>query len=429
MAIGIGVGREAVALEHRPRPVRARPARAQRVVYLLDCFPVASQTWIPQELQALAAAGREVRVIAIHRPPRDKAARDALGEAWGRRTEYLCDIGGREAARAHWRLGRQLGRAYHLTAHMLRRHGGPRSSWRAPMAAGLMRGHAPDYLHTHFPNVTGALIAVVAGLLRVPWGVTMHHWDIYKCPPRDLPGLIERAAFLCTVSDYNRSYLLETFPALRASKLRVNHPGIDCDKFAPVDGGGSADRNILSVGRLVPDKNYAAAVRICRRLVERGMRVTWRVVGGGPCQSEVGELVRSHGLSGRFVLLGPQPHDSLPDLYRDSSAFVMTSVSEGLPSVLMESMACGVPVVAPRLRGIPELVRHGVNGFLFDTGDEEAATAAVARLLADRKLARRMGRAGRQLVRAEYNVRANAEGLIAMMDAAVGEHRASRALR
>jgi colanic acid/amylovoran biosynthesis glycosyltransferase len=160
---------------------------------------------------------------------------------------------------------------------------------------------------------------------------------------------------------------------------------------------------IVCVGRLSPEKGHLGLLEAFGQAIERGVRAELRLVGGGPEQARIEARVALLGLKDHSVLLGQLPEDETLQEIAGADLLVSASFMEGLPVVLMEALALGVPVVAPRTAGIPELVDDGVSGLLFDPADWSELADCLIQLLGDPGLRDQMGRTGRARVMAEFD--------------------------
>ncbi len=169
---------------------------------------------------------------------------------------------------------------------------------------------------------------------------------------------------------------------------------------------------LLFTGRLNGQKNLPCLLQALVPLRKRAWTLT--LVGDGPDRAMLERAARSMGLADRVRFAGWTDRDALPEVLRRSDIYVFPSIQEGMPNTVLEAMACGLPVVACRIEGCEELVRHGETGLLIPPDDAPALTDAVARLLDDAELRRRMGREGRRVVEREYTWRATAEQYLAL---------------
>jgi glycosyltransferase involved in cell wall biosynthesis len=189
--------------------------------------------------------------------------------------------------------------------------------------------------------------------------------------------------------------------------------GIDAERFTPVDedrrrslraAAGLKDDEVLIawVGRLVPVKDPLALIRGLSRLADSGS--DWRcwIVGEGPLEEEVRELVEAKGLGERVELRGHT--EDIPGVMRIADLFVLTSANEGLGRVLLEAMASHLPVVATEVGGVPTVLMKGKAGILVRPGDPEALAAALRPLISSREDRRRWADAGREAVRSAFDL-------------------------
>jgi glycosyltransferase involved in cell wall biosynthesis len=179
---------------------------------------------------------------------------------------------------------------------------------------------------------------------------------------------------------------------------------------------------IVAVGTLHEVKGQTHLVDACRRLAERGVDFSCRIIGDGPDRAALAALIEEAGLHDRVVLTGRMTSDAVARELAEADVLVAPSVPtsggkrEGIPVVLMEAMAAGLPVVASRLSGIPELVTDGTDGLLVPPGDDGAIADALERLAADPALRRRLGTAGQATIDRAFDVDRNAAELIRLIE-------------
>jgi glycosyltransferase involved in cell wall biosynthesis len=217
-----------------------------------------------------------------------------------------------------------------------------------------------------------------------------------------------------------------TAEAARASrdvperKLRVIPNGIDVSRFGPDPAARAAVRRELgipddawvvgTVGRLAAEKNQVLLVRAAVGLL--GERTRLLIVGDGPEASAIGRASVDAGLAPWVHLAGAQA--DVPRFLAAFDLFALTSVSEGLPLVILEAMATGLPVVASAVGGIPDVVEEGVTGMLVPSGDAEALRGRLTVLSGDRARAARLGASAREVARRRYSLDTMAESYMAL---------------
>ena len=174
---------------------------------------------------------------------------------------------------------------------------------------------------------------------------------------------------------------------------------------------------VLGVGRLVEKKGFSYLLEALQILHERGRRLRCEIVGDGELRGRLQREIVRRGLGQVVELVGPRSQEELPLLYRRAAVVVMPAVlardgnRDALPTVLLEAMACGAPIVASRLTGIPEIVEDGTSGLLVDPADPVSLAEAIDVLLEHPHLRRRFGEEGRAKVEREFDLTKNVRDL------------------
>jgi glycosyltransferase involved in cell wall biosynthesis len=238
-------------------------------------------------------------------------------------------------------------------------------------------GRPVDVLHAHVHGAAWTA-TLVAGIARLPVVVSEHssEWaatGIGAGALRRARISFRRAALVCPVSEYLRARIEAL--GIRA-KFRVVPNAVDTGLFAPGERSPGPPR-MLVVASLQPAKGIPQLLEAVRGLP--GDAVV-DVVGDGPQRSEYEELARSAGPAHRITFHGYLPKPAVAELMRGASFLVLPSLGENLPVAVLEAMACGLPVVATRVGGVPELVDHE-NGLLVEPGSAEALRAGIERML------------------------------------------------
>jgi glycosyltransferase involved in cell wall biosynthesis len=350
----------------------------RRIAYVVNVFPKLSETFIAGELAELRRRDVAVRILSLRRP-----------------TETL-----RHAVVT--RAGLQ-----------------ERALYEPSEFAAALRAFRPELLHAHFATEPAAAARGLAAGLGVPFTFTAHGYDIYRRPPEDFAARAAAAAAVVTVSQANADRIATAF-AVPPDRLRVIPCGIDTEWFRP-HGPRAEPPHIVCVARLVPVKNLALLLDACADLRARRVEFRCVLVGDGPCRDELLAMRSRLGLEGVVDMVGAAEQAEVRAWWRRASVAVLTSEREGMPVSLMEAAACGVPAVAPAVGGIPELIEDGVTGLLTPSGDHRALAAALERLIRDRLLAARMGRAARAGAEQRFSVRQQVDRLLALWEALVPE--------
>jgi glycosyltransferase involved in cell wall biosynthesis len=425
----------------------------REVAYVLKGYPRMSELFIASEIQRVEEAGIPLRLYVIR--PRDEQRTHPVVDRIRAVPEYLPPTTSLSSARfADWvranlpafrpalvRVARRrplgLARAAAAAgAQSLRSRSTPWSRPRKVMAKELLLAialadrllDAPEvrHLHAHFAHGATSVAWLASLIAGVPFSFTGHAKDIYseKLNPA---GLLRRkllaAGFAVTCTEANRAHLLRLAPA--ATVHRVYH-GLNAD-FARLlaETPDRPERNgalkVLSVGRLVEKKGFDVLVDAQARLAARGVAAETTVAGGGDGGDFAERLRRLIDRNGVDVSLpGTLTQAALFDEYARATVFCLPcrilddGDRDGIPNVLVEAMAAGLPVVTTRVSGIPELVEDGVNGLLVDPDDPDALAEALLRVHRDEALRARLAAAGEATVRERFDGEVLAERLAAL---------------
>lgn len=399
------------------------------VAVLVHTFPLHSATFIAGEVRELERQGLAPALVAIRapRPAEAPAAMDDLR----RRTRYLLPIGPVALVRAHaGALARQprgylralraaLWRGRLPARHRLRTllHFGEAVALR-PILADIGCRH----LHVHALS-GAATIAMLLGEMGGPsYSLTAHGSDIFveKVLLREK---IAGSRFTRVGTRFNRDHLVRVHGA-DPGRIHVMPFGVDVEAFRPPEGEAAAAADgtirLVSVGRLVWQKAHRLLLGACARLRRQGIALRLTIIGEGEERAALEALRGRLGLDDVVDLPGAAPEAGVAAALGRSDLFVLASVSEGFGLVLLEAMACGLPVVAPALHGLPDVVADGVEGRLFAPGAEEDLAAAIAGLAADPELRRRLGAAGRRRVVESCRLQERVAGFARLLRATVG---------
>lgn len=388
-----------------------------RLAYLTSLYPAASHTFILREVTELRALGFEVETCSMRRPddshmigPEEEAARastfyaveegrnpatflGALGSALSAPGRFFGALG------LAWRTappglkGLLKQGAYFAEALVLARH---------------LKARGVDHLHNHFADPSANVAMLTSALSDIPFSYTLHGpAELYEPRTWQLAEKTARAKFVACISHFARSQAMYFSDPEHWGKLRIIHCGVIPERYETAAPERSdTGPNLLFVGRLTPIKGlrvlmdaFAAA-----REIRPDLRLT--LVGDGDDRAHLEKLAAPMGDAVRF--LGFQSQDGVARALAEADALVLPSFAEGLPVVLMEALAAAKPVICTQVAGVGELVENGVSGFIVPASDVESLTARILELAEDPERRRRMGAAGREKVRAEFDIRLEA---------------------
>jgi glycosyltransferase involved in cell wall biosynthesis len=421
-------GRAGSRRPRRGRLTLARlPAARERdervkVAYLTSYYPAVSHTFVRREVVALREQGVDVATFSIQGPH----GVDVLGPAdlaEARTTRPI--LGRRRVAIAYDLVRAVAARPRAVTAVALRAvrsvRGTRRRLWQlfyAAEAAILQRWVAAwgaTHVHAHFGNASADVARWTAAIAnhggrRWTWSFTMHGpTELYSVEEHAIPAKVADADFVACISDFCRSQLMVFSDPANWTKLSIVHCGVLPEEFPEAQGSDDGVLDILCVGRLVPEKGQMVLLHAMERLAERGVPARVVFVGDGSSRATLEAEAARLGIDATFT--GSVGVDVVRRLLLEADAFCLPSFAEGVPVVLMEAMASALPVVTTRIAGIPELVDDGVSGYVLAPGRDDFLADALADLARNPHRARAMGRAGRDKVRAEFDVRTSAAEL------------------
>lgn len=398
------------------------------VAYILKGFPRLSETFIASEIYRLEQAGLRLRLFVIK--PADETEQHGIIDLIRAKPDYLPPTTSLSGAHLLSWLARNLGSFLPSLARAGSRHGeGVTRACAAAFAQGCRArrkmlawprkvylkeflqaasiadrlARAPDvrHIHAHFCHGAATVAWLVSMMTGLPFSFTAHAKDIY-CDSLNPAGLLKRkmdaAQFVVTCTDANREYLQ------RISRTPVHciYHGLNADftkllKEQTEPAARNGHMRLLAVGRLVAKKGFDIFVEACGILRRRGVSFETLIVGeDGEHAGEIKGRIAAHNLEQSVRLAGPMPQARLFEEYRRATTFCLpcrvldNGDRDGIPNVLVEAMACGLPVVTTGISGIPEVIKDGVNGLLVPTENPEAIADALIRINQNQMLARNL---------------------------------------
>ena len=379
-------------------------------------YPTISHTFILREIKKLRTLGCEVQVVSVRGADRPPASLTADEQEEYQRTFVIFEAGIAAVAGAH--LGTLMRRPAAYFTGLIYSIRLARWDLRqiflnvmyfgeAVVAGSWIWTRGLPHVHSHFSST---LELIVARVFPITFSATIHGSGEFD----DVVGFymaekVARAAFLIGISQYGRSQMMRASDPQYWHKLEVSPLGVDPNVFLPRPHRDNPEPfEILCVGSLVPAKGYHILLAAIARLVRQGRTsLRLRLVGEGRARPSLERAIREFGLENHVRLEGACNQERVRDFYRETDLFALTSFAEGVPVVLMEAMAMEIPCLATWITGVPELIRHGVDGWLVPPGDAEPVAGALAYLIDQPALRQSMGRSGRARVIEKYNLDQN----------------------
>ncbi|TMQ60959.1 MAG: glycosyltransferase [Candidatus Eisenbacteria bacterium] len=410
-------------------------ARPFTVGYVVKMFPRFSETFILNEILELERTGTRVVVFSMKEP-----AESIRQPGVDRVRAPVIVLPERAASRARL-AGNHLACLLRSPIRYLRtlafvRGRGTESALTKFLHAAILARTATslgvEHLHAHFASGPARQAKFASMLSGIPFSFTAHAKDLYwsghghrEC--HKLKHRIQRASLVVAISEHNRCFMESIGFHVPRGRIATIYNGLDL-KAWPLRGprGRPVVRSeiplILAVGRLVEKKGFDVLLEAASILVVRGTRFRCWIAGEGPERERLAGLVREKNLEGWVEFLGATPQDRLAaDLYSRAHVLAQPSIvasdgdQDGIPTVILEAMSVGLPVVATPVSGIPEAVVDGETGLIAQPGDPRALADALSRVLADDALAARLASGARGMIEKRFSLRENAQHLVRLL--------------
>jgi len=391
------------------------------LVYVLGSFPSLSETFILREMEELERRGLRLCIMSLE--PGDEVVHERA-RVLAERTVYRPPP---------LSLGSLLGGAY--TA-ITRPFGWLSGLWfvltnavRHPRAASelvrsfiaatffacALRGQRVRHVHAHFASMPATVGLLLAHVLETTFSFSAHARDLFTNEALLVDRKLREAEFVVVCTQYGLEHLRRQHPVSSSNRLNLIYHGVDVVELMPRPERRPSDEPpmILSVGRLVEKKGFPILLQAAAILRKRGVEFTLRIVGDGPDGEDLRHLAAGLALSDCVRFEGALPQERLMEIFPRAALFTLASVvasdgdRDGLPNVLLEALALGVPVVSMRVSAIPELIEHEETGLLARPGDPDDLADQMERMLFDEELRAKVIEQGRMAVVTRFDVREN----------------------
>lgn len=385
-----------------------------KIAYFINQYPKVSHSFIRREILALERAGFEVQRFALRGWADPLVDPDDVTEQ--RKTFYVLRHGWQgligaliaqffrtpfaflQALRLAWSMSRGSGKSlpYHLVYVA-----------EACRMLAQLRQRPVDHVHAHFGTNSSEIVMLARTMGGAPYSFTVHGPEEFDQPTAlHLGTKIERAAFVAAISSFGRSQLYRWVAHAHWKRIQVVHCGLEKSFHE------GAERTVLSdtprlvcVGRLCEQKGQLILLEAVHLLKGKGVHFELVLAGDGEMRKELEAMIHRYGLQDNVRITGWISSQQVREEMLAARAMVLASFAEGLPVVIMEAMALGRPVVTTTVAGIPELVRHGQDGWLVAPGDVEALACALAEALScDISRMQEMGARARLRVNARHDI-------------------------
>ena len=399
----------------------------RKILYVVSRFPNVSTTFTAHEMAQVATLGIAVHVATVWKESEGNAPHEVEKPFLANR--ITLDLRQpslwRKAFRAVWHRPSVVGVLWQLVW-------GHRVSVNALLKvfANLPKGLAlgmwasqngVELIHAHFLTSPTSVALIAAHVADLPYTTTIHAIDIFATSAATVNGAVvykaERAAFNIVISDFNRRYMLNRWHGLNA-RLDVLYNGIDLSLFRYSVHRFHTPIRILTNGRLSEKKGHGYLIEAVASLLQQGYAVTLGIIGAGELEAELRQQVATLQVEGHITFLGTMPQHDVVRHMEQADIFALACVvasngdMDGLPTVLIESLAMGIPTLSTQISGIPELLQDGITGHCVLPHDVPALTNALAWMIDHPDECAKMAQDGRAWVEAHFNKQTNGQTLV-----------------
>jgi glycosyltransferase involved in cell wall biosynthesis len=400
-----------------------------QLAYLSNFFPSLTETFIYREVMEIRRRGIDVRTYSLRSP--DSSWMSGEAAELKAATDYLLPVNVTNLIRCHaaflfrsptrylsclWKMVTPPHRSMKDRTRSLMHFG------EGAVLAERMVRHGITHIHAHYASQSASVARVVHLLTGIPYSFTGHAHDIWH-DRLLIPQKLEEALFVATCSRFGREWLMKQAYRDVAAKVHVVYHGLDTRRFIPPKDESVREKNlVVSVGSLGETKGFPDLIRACALLRDQGHDIRCRIVGEGPQRAELEALIKEYCLQDRVELTGAVPQERIMEYYHAAWVFVLPCVvaddgrQDGIPNVLMEAMATGVPVVTTAATAQAELIDHEIHGLVIPPHSPQDLAEAVRRLCDDAALRNRIRIEARRRMEEEFDNRITIEPLLEVLD-------------
>lgn len=384
-----------------------------RIGYLVSQYPATSHTFIAREIQALRKQGFYISTFSIRMPGSDEQVTEQEQKEYQQTwyllppnkdfiTAHLIAIARKPIAYFSTLLDAIQHRVYGIKALLMAFV----YFGEAIYLADELKRQNIAHLHNHFANPSATVGYLATRFLEIPWSLTLHGASDLDYPSSLLlPDKIAHAKFVACVSYFTLSQVMRRVEPQFWPKLFINRCGLDLDKFhRKKETVSKSTIRVLCVARLSSEKGLVGLIQAFAKVIETGIEAELRIIGEGNDRVRIEKEIDLLKINGYCQLPGRVSEFQVIDELMLADVFVLSSFMEGLPVAIMEAFALEIPVVAPNVGGISELVEDGVSGLLFSPGNWFQLAEKLEKICSDNKLRNRLTKEGKLRIENEFNI-------------------------
>jgi glycosyltransferase involved in cell wall biosynthesis len=384
-----------------------------RVGYLVSQYPATSHTFIAREIQAIRKQGIDISTFSIRMPALNERVTKQEKEEYQKTWYVLPPRKGIIAAHLMAIVRNPISYGRTFFEAMRHRVYGIKAIVMAIVyfseaiyLADELKRQKVTHLHNHFANPSATVGYLASRFLKIPWSLTLHGASDLDYPSSLLlPDKIEHAKFVACVSYFTRSQVMRRVETRLWRKLFINRCGIELDKFCRKGERLAQSKiRVLCVARLSPEKGLVGLVQAFSKVIDAGIPAELRIIGEGDDRSRIENEITSLKLNHCCQLPGRASEAEVIDELTLADVFVLSSFMEGLPVAIMEAFALEIPVIAPNVGGIAELVEDGVSGLLFSPGNWSQLTDQLIKICTNKEINEQFKKEGKLRIESEFDI-------------------------
>lgn len=403
-----------------------------KILYLLNRFPVISQTFILNEITRLLDYGHDLSIISLVKEDSEKVHNNVIEYDLVNKTTYLKFFSQKNELTMMNLLKKVIKDTFkNKMLTQKEKFTLLKSCYNTQEDVGVasrkflscleiikvIKEKKIEHIHCHFARRNVNIAYRINKVIGVPYTFTTHAHDIFINPAEDFKKWSMGAEKVISISEFNKKYMHDHFD-LSYEKMEVIPCSNYLDKLTPVLDYQSNHFKIVTISRLIEKKGYPYLIEACKILKDKGVEFSCEIQGNGPQKAELERLISKNNLGKDITLGGVIKHDEVLDFIRSGSVFVLPCIRgsdnnmDGIPTVLMESMAMEIPTISTDITGIPELIDDSVNGVIVPQNDSAALADAILKIKEDPGFAEKIRKKSREKVANKFNVEKNVKKLI-----------------